>query len=207
MPRIARDLQDNLIYHVLNRGNGQQEVFHENGDYAAFIQLMREAKKLYEVKIFGYCLMPNHFHLVLSPIKGEELSQWMQWLMISHVRRYHKYHGKSGHIWQGRFKSFAIEEDNHFLMVLRYVEANPVRAGLVSLAKDWPWSSHKDRIEENKDSLIDDIPLELPPKWDSFVNEPLAGRELEKIRRSVNRQFPYGEAKWQLRIRKEENKT
>lgn len=137
MPRIARGLVDGFVYHVLNRGNGGQKVFHKDQDYEAFIDLMKKAKARYAIKIFAYCLMPNHFHMVVVPIQAEELNKGMQWLMTSHVRRYHRRYGTSGHIWQGRFKSFIIQEDNHLLTVLRYVEGNPVRAGLVNSATDW----------------------------------------------------------------------
>jgi putative transposase len=134
MPRVARGLVDGLIYHILNRGNGGQKVFHKHQDYRVFTDLMEESKARYSVKIFAYCLLPNHFHIVAMPLRGEELSKWMQWLMTSHVRRYHRQYETSGHVWQGRFKSFLIQEDTHLLTVLRYVEANPVRAGLVNSA-------------------------------------------------------------------------
>jgi putative transposase len=128
MPRIVRGLGDNIVYHVINRGNGRQEVFHSDKDYEAFMKLMKEAKKRYPVRLYGYCLMPNHFHMTVTPRKGEELSRWMQWLMTSHVRRYHRHYDSSGHIWQGIYKSFIVQEDSHLLMLLRYIEGNPVRA-------------------------------------------------------------------------------
>ncbi len=118
MPRIARGLVDGFIYHVINRGNGQQVVFRKTEDYKAFVSVMRKAKQRIPVKVYSYCLMPNHFHMVLCPTKAEELSRWMQWLMTSHVRRYHHYYGTSGHIWQGRFKSFIVEGDGHLLTLL-----------------------------------------------------------------------------------------
>ncbi len=117
MPRIPRGLIDGFIYHVINRGNGRQEVFHKEQDYEAFINLMEEAKGRHPVKILAYCLIPNHFHMVLKPEKAEELSKFMQWSMTSHVRRYHRHYGTTGHVWQGRFKSFIIREDNHLLTV------------------------------------------------------------------------------------------
>jgi len=188
------------IYHMLNRGNGKQLVFHKQQDYQAFVDLIKEAKARYAVKIFAYCLMPNHFHLVVMPIQPEELSKWAQWLMTSHVRRYHQHYKTSGHIWQGRFKSFIIQEDNHLLTVLKYVEGNPVRAGLVNLAKEWCWSSHRELIGEVPRFLVDDIPIELPRDWNSYVNEPLTEMELGGIRQSVNRQSPYGMPLWQIQI-------
>jgi putative transposase len=118
-------LGDNEVYHVLNRGNGRAEVFHKPGDFSAFVKLIGEAKGRYPVKVIAYCLMSNHFHLLVKPIRGEDLSKWMQWLMTTHVWRYHRHHGTSGHIWQGRFKSFIVQQDDHLLTAIRYVEGEP----------------------------------------------------------------------------------
>lgn len=199
MPRIARGLVGGAIYHILNRGNGRQEVFHKEYDYKAFIDLMAKSKKLCPIKIFAYCLMPNHFHMVLMPSKAEDLSRYMHWLMSSHVRRYHRHYGSSGHIWQGRYKSFIIQEDEHLLMVLKYVEANPIRAGLVKSSKEWLWSSHKDRLNGTY-SLLNKSPLSLPDNWVEYVNGPFLEKDLKNIRKSVNRQSPYGLLPWQIEI-------
>jgi len=200
MPRISRGLSDGYIYHVLNRGNGGQKVFHKNKDYEAFVGLMGEAKERYSVKILGYCLMPNHFHIVVEPVLAEELSKYMQWLMTSHVRRYHTHYGTSGHVWQGRYKSFIIQKDDHLLTVLRYVESNPIRAGLVGSAREWAWSSHREVIGERPHFLIDKVPLELPQAWNRWVDVPLPAREREGLRLSVNRQSPYGDSMWQKKL-------
>ena len=91
--------------------------------------------------VLGFCLLANHFHLVVWPHHDGDLSRWMHWVLNTHVRRYHKHYHSSGHIWQGRFKAFPIQEDAHLLTVLRYVERNPVRAQLVRQAQQWTWSS------------------------------------------------------------------
>jgi len=203
MPRITRGLADGFIYHVLNRGNGKQDVFHKDQDYKSFVKLMKESKNLYSIKIFAYCLMPNHFHMVMMPVQAKELSKCMQWLMTSHVRRYHKHYKSSGHVWQGRFKSFVIQEDAHLLTVLRYVEGNPVRAGLLKSAKDWIWSSHKESISESPRLLLDKIPIELPDDWNAYVDASLEVNELKKLSESINRGSPYGEPTWQIKVSKE----
>ncbi len=200
MPRIARGLVDGFVYHILNRGNGKQQVFHRNQDYEAFTNLMREVKDRYPVKVFAYCLMPNHFHMILMPVHAEKLSKWMQWLMTSHVRYHHRHYKTSGHIWQGRFKSFIIQKDNYLLTALRYVEGNPVRAGLVSSARNWLWSSHVERIGIEFHQIVDKIPIELPQKWGRYVDEPLTDKELEELHRSVNRQSPFGDTEWQGQV-------
>jgi len=203
MPRIARGIGDGFVYHILNRGNSKQKVFHKDKDYEAFIRLMKEAKERYPIKLFAYCLMPNHFHMVLKPVYGKDLSRYMQWLMTSHVRRYHSHYRTSGHIWQGRFKSFIVQEDGHLLIVLRYVEGNPVRAGLTRSARDWVWSSHKEALGERARSLIDDIPVELPDEWGRYVDEPLTEKDLERLRESAHRQAPFGAFTWKLKLCKE----
>ncbi len=130
MPRTARASVGGVCYHVMNRGNGRRQVFHKDGDYHAFVKAIYHACVEIPMPVLGYCLMPNHFHLVVLPENDADLSVWMHWLQNTHVRRYHKHYHSSGHIWQGRFKAFPIQEDEHLLIVLRYVERNPVRANI-----------------------------------------------------------------------------
>jgi putative transposase len=199
MPRIARGLSDGFVYHALNRGNGRQCVFHKDGDYKSFVDLLAEAQEVHAVKVLAFCLMPNHFHLLVQPRKADDLSKWMQWLMTSHVRRYHCHYRTSGHVWQGRYKSFIVQEDEHLLTVMRYVEGNPVRAKLVESAGHWPWSSHHKRMS-GRQEIISDPPIPLPNNWTEFVDTELTSIEIEKMRRSVNRQTPYGKDVWMQKI-------
>jgi len=141
MPRNPRASQGGYCYHALNRGNARSTIFYKDGDFTAFLRLLRQAGERTPVPLLAYCLMPNHFHLALWPQKDGDLSVYMDWLLTAHVRRYHQHYHSSGHVYQGRFRSFPIQEDDHLLTVLRYVERNPVRAGLVKRAQDWPWSS------------------------------------------------------------------
>jgi putative transposase len=125
----------------LNRGNARAEVFHAPTDYDAFLDAVAEATLRVPMRTLAYCLMPNHFHLVVWPVGDGDLSRWMHWLTTAHVRRYLAHYRHSGHVWQGRFKAFPAQDDGHLLTVLRYVERNPLRANLVARAEDWPWSS------------------------------------------------------------------
>ena len=200
MPRIRRGLADGGIYHVLNRGNGRQRVFHKDEDFAAFIDLLGQARARNPVKILGYCLIPNHFHLLLSTEIGAELSRFMQWLMTSHVRRYHRHYRTSGHVWQGRYKSFIVQEDTHLLTVARYIEGNPLRAGLANSAKEWRWSSHRESCGAVERSLTSPLPVPLPDNWTGFVDEALTQQELGRLQQSVDRQAPLGGSEWQEKI-------
>lgn len=200
MPRIARGLADNHIYHVLNRGNNKQPIFLKRQDYEAFSILIEEAKKLYPIKLLAYCLMPNHFHMIVMPVLAEHLSKWMQWLMTSHVRRYNKHYNAVGHVWQGRFKSFIIQNNGYLINAMRYVEANPVRAGLVGTAKDWAWSSHKETIGKIKPCLVDKAPITLPADWGRYVDQNMGDKDLKELRNCIQRQSPYGTSEWQSLI-------
>ena len=203
MPRVARGLADGHFYHVLNRGNGRQQVFHNDMDYQAFLDLLDEAKKRYPVTLFAYCLMPNHFHLLVQAEKGEALSRYMQWFMTSHVRRYHRRHGSSGHVWQGRFKSFLVQGDAHLLAVARYIEGNPVRVGLAERSHDWRWSSHGESCGRQKRNLTAMLPISFVEDWGEYVDQPLTAKEQEKIQRSRDRQAPFGTSEWQRKISRE----
>ena len=196
MPRTARASVGGVCYHVLNRGNGRTKVFRKPADYAAFLDLMAEANERLPLRILGYVLMPNHFHLVLWPRGNGDLSRWMQWLLTSHVRRYHRHYQGSGHVWQGRFKAFPIEQDEHLLTVLRYVERNPLRANLVARAEEWAWSSLAWRPSRKRPTMLADWPVPCPRNWVAHVNAVETEAELAALRRSIARGTPYGDEKW-----------
>lgn len=141
MPRTARASAGGYCYHVLNRGNARAQIFHAPDDYHAFLRVLDLACQRIPLRVLAYCLLPNHFHLALWPYADGDLSRWMHWLQTAHVRRYHRHYQSSGHIWQGRFKAFPIQQDEHLLTVMRYIERNPLRAGLVERAEHWEWSS------------------------------------------------------------------
>ena len=196
MPRTARASQANWCYHVLNRGNARSEVFHKENDYRAFVALFERACERLPMRLIAYCLMPNHFHLVLWPRGDGDLGRWMQWLLTSHVRRYHRHYHGSGHVWQGRFKAFPIQRDDHLLAVLRYVERNPLRANLVERAETWPFGSLADRARDERPPWLAASPVPLPRNWTAHVNRPQSDAELAALRKSVNRGAPYGGETW-----------
>ena len=125
----------------------------------------------------------------------------MQWLLTTHAHRYRAIQGNTGHVWQGRYKSFPVQSDRQFITLLRYVERNPVRAGLVARAEAWPWSSLADRT--STDGLgrgLTPSPMALPEPWVDFVNDPLTSEELARVRESVKRGRPLGEADWEREL-------
>lgn len=208
MARTARASVGNVCYHVINRGNAQATVYHKDDDYLAFLRLLGEANARVDMRLLAYCLMPNHFHLVVWPRADGDLSRWMQWLLTSHVRRYHRHYGTSGHVWQGRFKAFPIQSDEHLLTVMRYVERNPVRAKGVPVrkAQNWPWSSAAPvppELTRGEAPLsLHKGPVARPADWLAWVNQACTPAELESLRRSVNRGQPYGQEAWREKTAK-----
>jgi putative transposase len=197
MPRTARASLGGWTYHVLNRGNARAQVFHKPADYHAFLEMMAEASIRIPMRVLAYCLMPNHFHLALWPHYDGDLSRWMHWLLTTHVRRYLRHYRSSGHVWQGRFKAFPTQEDEHLLAVLRYIERNPLRAGLVQRAEDWEWSSLRWLATPERS------PVRLEPgtvprgsAWLDGVNAPTSETEVERVRECVRRDRPFGADAW-----------
>lgn len=143
MPRIKRVDVGGEIYHVINRANARVQIFDGDSDYKQFESILEEAVEKFDMRLLAYCIMPNHFHLVLYPKMDGDLSKFIGWLTNTHTRRWHttKQTMGHGHLYQGRYKSFLCQKDNHLLALLRYVERNAKRAGLVKKAEYWKWSS------------------------------------------------------------------
>lgn len=197
MPRTARASVADVCYHVLNRGNGRDEVFHKADDYAAFLEMIAQAKERLPMRVFGYCVMPNHFHLVVRPYADGDLSRWMQWLMTTHVRRYRRHYGSVGHVWQGRFKAFPCQDDSHLLTVLRYVERNALRAGLVSKAEQWPHGSLHAIARRPGPVELEPVPeIATVAARVSKVNRAMSEAELAAIRQCIVRGAPFGADDW-----------
>jgi putative transposase len=185
---------------VINRGNARGEVFHKDEDYAAFVGLLEQACERLPMRVLAYCVMPNHFHLVLWPHGDGDLSRWMQWLLTAHVRRYHRHYQGSGHVWQGRFKAFPIQQDEHLLTVLRYVERNPLRANLVARAQEWAWSSASQWGKQELPAYLHVGPVRYEGNWLMWVNRAQSDAEEAALRRCVARGTPYGGPAWQRLI-------
>jgi putative transposase len=200
MPRTARHAPGGYVFHVLNRAVARLPLFEQEGDYAAFMRVMAEAYKEHPIRILSYCIMPNHWHMVLWPRQDGDLTEFVRWLTHTHTMRWHAHYHTSGtgHLYQGRFKSFPIESADHLYTVLRYVERNALRANLVKRAEDWRWSSLWARRfgDEAARGILAGWPVAEPREWLSYVNAPQTQAELDALRRSVSRGTPYGSENW-----------
>jgi putative transposase len=191
-----------MIFHVLNRGNARDLIFLEDDDYALFEKVMAQTMEHVAMRVLGYCLLPNHWHLVLWPIHDGDLGRFMQRLSTTHVRRWHlsRQTVGGGHLYQGIYKSFPIQADEHLLTVLRYVERNPVRPTLVSRAEQWRWNSLWRRLhpDQNEDKpALCSWPFPRPADWVARVNRALGKKDLDALRVSVVRGRPFGDLDWQ----------
>ena len=183
-----------LALHVLNRANGRMLLFDDEGDYAAFKRVFAQACDRVSMRLLAYCVMPNHWHLVLWPRGERELSRFMGWLTLTHTQRWHAFHENvgTGHLYQGRFKSFVVQADDHLLTVCRYVERNALRANLVDRAEQWRWGSlwQRESGELTGRRLLSDWPVERPQDWVQWVNQPESATELKREKGTVWPQGP-----------------
>jgi putative transposase len=202
MGRALRIDVGDIVYHVINRGNFHSVLFEDARAYDDFMDIVREALLVAPMRILAYCLMPNHWHMVLYPKHDGDLSGFMQWITLTHTQRYH---AKTetvgyGHIYQGRYKSFPVQDDRYFFNLVRYVERNAKRAALVEKAEDWKWSSAHSRIYSGKSEgkLLSAWPTEEPSGYIDWLNEPQPEEEIEGIRHALRKGMPYGSEQWVL---------
>jgi putative transposase len=209
MPRRARSIIGGLVYHVLNRANARATLFDKPEDFAAFERVLEEARERVPLRILAYCAMPNHWHLAVWPETGQDrqVSEFMRWLTVTHTQRWHAHRHTSGtgHLYQGRFKSFPVESDEHLYSLLRYIERNALRANLVDTAEAWRWSSlwRSTQGDAKSKSLLSAWPIPRPRRWLAFVNQVETEGELAALRRSVKRGTPYGGEDWTQRTLKQ----
>lgn len=200
MPRVTRTDIGDYCYHVINRANARLPIFFEEKDYVLFEDVLEEAKERFSMRILAYCLMPNHFHLVLYPKDDGDMGKFMQWLTLTHTQRWHQANNTkgTGHLYQGRYKSFLIQDNTHLLSAIRYVERNALRAKFVKKAENWKFGSLARRIsmDADKKKLLSVWPILEPEDYLLSVNIPQAKEEEESIRVSVVRGKPFGSGEW-----------
>ena len=200
MARQARVAPGGWAYHVLNRSVGKMEMFRKDKDYQAFERVIAEAAERHPMRILSYCVMPTHWHFVVWPEADGQLSAFFRWLTLTHAVRWRVSRRTVGygHLYQGRFKSFPIQRDEHLLTVCRYVERNPLTAGQVARAEAWQWGSlwARDHSGSLLAKLLAPWPVARRPDWVEHVNEPLTAKEIDRMTLSLKRGRPFGSGPW-----------
>ena len=204
MARKPRSAPGGLVYHVLNRSAGKFRFLNRDKDFQAFENLLIEAHQRHPLDIFSYCLMGTHWHFVVLPKKDGDLTAFFRWLTHTHAMRWRVSHRTVGygHLYQGRFKSFPVEEDGHFLDLCRYVERNALTAGLVKRAERWRWSSlwaRKNGSDALK-AILAPWPVNRPADWVRYLHATITQEELDRLRLCVNRGQPFGSESWTQRM-------
>ena len=195
MARPLRFIVDNGIYHVLSRGHNRRQIFHDEDDFTKYLEILLKSKEKYDLKLYHYALMTNHIHLIIMVPQSANLSNAMRDLNQTYAQCYRMKYGGVGYVWQGRFKSFLIQNGVYLLQCGRYIEINPVVAGLVKNPEDYRWSSCGNYISGKRDKLVDMDPeflslsenLEDRKKiYEEFLKDGL------KEKRSIERYFKAG---------------
>lgn len=197
MPRIARPVAPGIPHHVTQRGNRREAVFFADGDRAAYLACLGEHCREHAVEVLGYCLMPNHVHLVLVPTSADGLEKALRPLHTYHAQRLNRQRGWSGHVWQGRFFSSPLDE-TYFWAAMRYVERNPVRAGLAPRGEDYFWSSARAHCGLRHDPILTTDAhwtetCRMVSDWSAWLAEPDRMEQMNVIRYRVARGLPCGE--------------
>ena len=202
MARLARIVIPGFPHHVIQRGVRSMAIFTTDADREYYVQLLAQFTTTYDVRVWAWCLMTNHVHLVLVPATTEALAQALGEAHRRYTRTVNFREKVRGHLFQERFHSFPIQADRHLLAVMRYVERNPVRAQLVRHAADYPWSSARHHVTGHADPLIHTSPLpELAPDWAAVLAEE--PEQLPVIRRHVQTGRPWGSEAWSRDLEKQ----
>jgi putative transposase len=200
MPRRPRCAPGGLVYHVLNRSAGRVKLFRTDKDFLAFQNLLLEAHERLPIPLLAYCFMGTHWHFVVRPRADGELTAFFRWLTHTHAMRWRVARRSvgDGPVYQGRFKSFPVQGDSHLLTLCRYVERNALSAGLAERAQDWRWCSlwARDQGPPELRAILSPWPVERPADWARHVNRPLTGKELDRVRASLERGRPFGDDDW-----------
>ena len=193
-----------VVFHALNRGVQKRRLFEVDQDYEAFMRCLAFAHARVSVRLFAYCIMPNHFHFVLMSNEDGQISRFMRLLQATHGKRWHACRDTSGTgaVYQGRFKAFPVQSDRHFYTVCRYVERNALRAGLVKRAEDWPWGSLAQHLGPLHSVPLSDWPIVRPDDWVNWVNSGEPSHALTSVRKALLKGRPFGESGWVNRVAK-----
>ena len=190
---MARAIAPGIPHHVTQRGNRRQQTFFNDEDYHSYLELMSEWCAKYHVEAWAYCLMPNHIHLIVVPETKDSLNLAIGEAHRRYTRRINFREGWRGHLWQGRFSSFIMEEQ-YLLACTRYVELNPVRAGLVKKPEEWPWSSAGPHMKGKNDILVKAKPLRkmANKNWKKFLAVDVQEPEIKLFRKHERTGRPLG---------------
>lgn len=200
MPRPVRQIVPGIPHHVIQRGNRQQSIFESDADRSRYLQFLKDACDAHNLRCLAWCLMDNHIHLVLVPPQVDSLRAAMSSVHTRYAQRFNFEHGLSGHLFQGRFSSYPMD-DGHMMIAVRYVENNPVKAGIVGAAEEWPWSSARAHLDGPTDGLTDIAALGPHIRnWRAYLADGVEAADRDDaIEGALRSGRPIGSADWVAR--------
>lgn len=212
MARLPRLVVPDQPHHVIQRGNDRQPIFREADDYAVFLKWLREAARQYKVAIHAYVLMPNHIHLLVTPADAQGLGRMMQWVGRFYVPHFNRKYVRTGTLWEGRYKATVIDSERYFMTCSRYIELNPVRAGLVVDPGEYPWSSYAHHVGSKSDPFLTGHPLywalgntpfEREAAYRELVAQGLADAEVQTLRDATEKAWAFGSRDFVARLERQ----
>lgn len=215
MARLPRLVIPHQPHHIIQRGNDRQLIFRDTDDHSVFLNWLREASRQFKVAIHAYVLMPNHLHLLASPSEQEGLGRMMQWVGRYYVPYFNHKYGRVGTLWQGRYKATVIDSERYFMTCSRYIELNPVRAGIVSSPADYSWSSYMHHVGAKSDPLITDhslywalgnTPFDREAAYKNLVEQALTTEEINALSEATLKGWALGSEKFKAQIEKQANR-
>lgn len=195
MPRRARVVLPHEYYHVVNRGSLRARLFYTARDYRTFIRVLADTVDAFQLPLLSYCVMPNHWHLVLRPEHAQHLSKSMHWLTCTHAHRWCHAHERSGPgpLYQGRYKAIHVQPDFHLLRACRYVERNALKAKFVARAEDWRWCSANQRVRTCDAPRLQPLTFLSPEEWLQCLNE---SDDDAAFAEAIRTNRPFGDEEW-----------
>ena len=212
MARLARITFAQHQHHIIQRGHDKQPVFRDADDFSFFYSLLLQGTKRFGVVIHSYVLMSNHFHLLATPSTDDGLGLMMQWIGRYYVPYFNRRYARVGTLWQGRFKSIVLDSEQYFMLCSRYIELNPVRAGMVMEPANYPWSSYLHHVGAKLDPLVTDHPLywslgntpfQREVAYRELVDQSLSAREITLFRDACKKGWPLGSPQFKTLLEKQ----
>ncbi|MBM4348463.1 MAG: transposase [Deltaproteobacteria bacterium] len=202
MPRIARIVGVGFPHHIIQRGNNRERVFTVSADYEKYLSFLLKYSEEKETAVLAYCLMPNHTHLLVKPEKEEALPKMMQGITLSYSKYFNGENGRTGRLWECRYYSSVIDADSYLWAVIKYIENNPVRAGIVQRPEDYSYSSAKAHILGKKDPLLKEPLFNISElnEYREFIRSEQEKKVVEEIRKQTRSGKPLGDPQFLITL-------
>lgn len=215
MARLPRLIVPNQPHHVIQHGNDRQQIFRDADDHAIFLKWLREASRQFKVAIHAYALMPDHLHLLATPLDESGLGRMMQWIGRHYVPYFNQKYSRSGTLWQGRYKATVIESERYFMACSAYIELNPVRTGLAYAPQDYPWTSYAHHVGIHLNPVITDhalywalgnTPFSREAAYRNLLEQGLTADEVLAVTEATRKGWALGSDKYKAQLEKTFNR-